>query len=75
MLTEKQQTVFDWINDDLELPVFAEAYKGALDYSKQGNHRAILRLYLMHGRDLMNGLASAAIGIPGAPVQYVSTCR
>ena len=31
MLTENQQTVFNWINDDLELPVYAEAYKGALD--------------------------------------------
>ena len=28
MLTSNQQIVFNWINDDLELPVYAEAYKG-----------------------------------------------
>ena len=30
MLTTEQQRVFDWLNDKLGLPVFAEAYKGAL---------------------------------------------
>ena len=35
MLTKNQQTVFDWLNDDLELPVYAQAYKGALDLVKK----------------------------------------
>ena len=71
MLTENQQTVFDWINDDLELPVYAEAYKGAI---KQLNKKCPGYItFVSHaGRDLMNGLASAAIGIPADPVQYVN---
>ena len=31
MLTQNQQTVYNWINDDLKLPVYAEAYKGAIE--------------------------------------------
>ena len=70
MLTERQQTVFDWINDDLERPVYAEAYKGALEQLNKKSSGYIT--FVSHaGRDLMNGLASAAIGIPSAPVQYV----
>ena len=70
MLTEKQQTVFDWLNDNLELPMYAEAYKGALEFLSRKPPGYIT--FVAHaGRDLMNGLASAAIGIPGAPVQYV----
>ncbi len=70
MLTERQQTVFDWLNDNLELPVYAAAYKGALDILNKKSAGYIT--FVSHaGRDLMNGLASAAIGIPGAPVQYV----
>ena len=70
MLTQNQQTVFDWINDNLELPVYAEAYKGALDLLDQKSAGYIT--FVSHaGRDLMNGLASAAIGIPGTRVQYV----
>ena len=71
MLTERQQTVFDWINDNLERPVYAEAYKGALEQLSKKSSGYIT--FVSHaGRDLMNGLASAAIGIPGAPVQYVN---
>ena len=70
MLTERQQTVFDWLSNNLELPVYAEAYKGALDLLNKKSAGYIT--FVSHaGRDLMNGLASAAIGIPGAPVQYV----
>ena len=69
MLTERQQTVFDWINDDLKLPVYAEAYKGTLAILNNKSPGYIT--FVSHaGRELMNGLASAAIGIPGAPVQY-----
>ena len=69
MLTSNQQTVFNWINDNLERPVYAEVYKGALDLLNNKSPGYIT--FVSHaGRDLMNGLASAAIGIPGAPVQY-----
>ena len=28
-LNSEQQRVYEWLNDDLNLPVFADAYKGA----------------------------------------------
>jgi hypothetical protein len=70
MLTEKQQTVYNWINDDLELPVYAEAYKGALDLLDKKVAGYIT--FVSHtGRDLMNGLASDAVGITQPRVDYV----
>ena len=70
MLTERQQTVFDWINDNLELPVYAEAYKGALEQLNKKSSGYIT--FVSHaGRDLMNGLALAATHIKRQQVQYV----
>ena len=70
MLTERQQTVFDWLNDNLELPVYAEAYKGALDMLDKKASGYIT--FVSHtSRDLMNGLASAVKGIKREQVQYV----
>ena len=71
MLTSNQQTVFNWINDDLELPLYAEAYKGALEQLNKKSPGYIT--FISHaGRDLMNGLASAAKGIQRQQVQYVN---
>lgn len=62
MLTERQRTVFDWINDDLELPMYAEAYKGAVDLLNKKSAGYIT--FVSHaGRDLMNGLAFDAKSI------------
>ncbi len=70
MLTSNQQIVFNWINDDLELPVYAEAYKGALEQINKKSPGYIT--FVSHaGRDLMNGLASAAKGVQRMQVQYV----
>ena len=70
MLTSNQQTVFNWINDDLELPVYAEGYKGALDMLDKRSAGYIT--FVSHaGRDLMNGLASDVKGITRTQVQYV----
>ena len=70
MLTERQQTVFDWLNDNLELPVYAEAYKGALDLLDKKSAGYIT--FVSHaGRDLMNGLVLAAKRIKRQQVQYV----
>lgn len=70
MLTEKQQTVYNWINDNRELPLYAEAYKGAIE--QLNNQSSGYITFVSHaGRELINGLASAAIGIPADPVQYV----
>ena len=70
MLTERQQTVFDWINGDLELPVYAQAYKGAIE--QLNNKSSGYITYISHtGRDLMNGLAAAVNRITSGYVQYV----
>lgn len=70
MLTEKQQTVFDWLNDELELPVFAEAYKGALDVLDRKVPGYIT--FVSHaGRDLMNGLVPTVEDLKRVQVQYV----
>ena len=70
MLTERQQTVFDWIHDNLELPVYAAAYKGALDLLNKKSAGYIT--FVSHaGRDLMNLLASAMKGPNPKRVQYV----
>lgn len=70
MLTSNQQTVFDWLNDNLEMPVYAEAYKGALDILNNKSPGYIT--FVSHaGRDLMNGLVSAVKSIGRQQVQYV----
>ena len=70
MLTERQQTVFDWLNDNLELPVYAAAYKGALDFLNKKSAGYIT--FVSHaGRELMNSLTSAMKGIKRHQVQYV----
>lgn len=62
MLTENQQIVFNWLNDKLQLPVFAEAYRGALDLLDRKSSGYIT--FVSHaGRDLMNGLAATVKGI------------
>ena len=66
-LSTEQQTVFNWLNDELELPVYAGIYKGALDllYKKSSGYIT----FVSHaGRDLMNGLAR--LGIKRKQVQY-----
>lgn len=70
MLTSNQQIVFDWLNDKLQLPVFAEVYKGALDLLKQRVPGYVT--FVSHaGRDLMNSLARTVQGITRQQVQYV----
>lgn len=69
MLNQEQQRVYDWLNDDLNLPVFAEAYKGAVTLVNQKSAGYVS--FVAHaGRDLMNGLASTVAGIKAGRVQY-----
>ena len=69
MLSAEQQTVYNWINDELQLPVFAEAYKGALNLLDKKLPGYIT--FVSHaGRDLMNGLAQ--YGRKREQVQYVN---
>ena len=68
-LSKEQHRVYEWLNDDLSLPVFAEAYKGAVILLSQKPAGYIL--FVAHaGRDLMNGLASTVAGIKSGRVQY-----
>ena len=68
-LSTEQQTVFDWLNDELEMPVYAEAYKGALDFLDKKPPGYIT--FVSHaGRDLMNGLAR--LGTGREQVQYAN---
>jgi hypothetical protein len=62
MLNSEQQRVFNWLDNELQLPVFAEAYKGALLFLKDKPPGYIT--FVSHaGRDLMNILVSTAEGI------------
>ncbi len=69
VLKDKQKRVYDWLNNDLGLPVFAEAYKGAaiLKDSKPAGYVT----FIAHaGRDLMNVLAPTVSGVKAQRVQY-----
>lgn len=68
-LTKEQQRVFEWLNDDLSLPVFAEAYKGAALLINQ-KPAGYVSFVAHTGRDLMNRLASTVAGIKSERVQY-----
>ena len=68
-LSTEQQTVFNWINDELQLPVYAEAYKGALNLLDKKLPGYIT--FVSHaGRDLMNGLARTVLVIKPGRVPY-----
>lgn len=69
MLNNEQLRVYDWLKNDLSLPVFAEAYKGAailIDQKPAGYVSFVAHA----GRDLMNRLASTVAGIKSEGVQY-----
>ena len=69
VLNARQQRVFEWLNADLGLPVFADVYKGAAIQISQ--RPAGYVSFVAHaGRDLMNGLASTVAGIQSQQVQY-----
>lgn len=69
VLSDKQQRVYEWLNDDLSLPVFAAAYKGAAILLNQKSDGYVS--FVAHvGRELMNGLASSVAGIDSGRVQY-----
>ena len=69
MLNDKQQHVFDWLNDKRQLPVFAEVYKGALQLLNEQSPGYIT--FVAHaGRDLMNALARTVSGVKSKRVEY-----
>lgn len=71
VLTEKQQQIFEWLNSKLRLPVYAEAYKGAVCLLKKKSP-GYVTFVSQAGRELMNSLSRAvAGGIKSPQVQYV----
>jgi len=68
-LNKEQQRVYEWLNDDLSLPVFAEAYRGATILLSQ-KPAGYISFVAHAGRDLMNRLASTVAGIKSDRVQY-----
>lgn len=68
MLTAKQQLIHDWLVK-LRLPVYAKAYIGAVRLLKEKSPG--YGTFVSHtGRDIVNSLARAVIGIQGGRVQY-----
>lgn len=68
-LNYEQQRIFDWLNIELGLPVFADAYKGAsvlLNLKSEGYVSFVAHA----GRDLMNGLAATVAKVKSERVQY-----
>jgi len=68
-LKKEQQRIYEWLHDKLGLPVFADAYMGAVFLLNQKSAGYIS--FVAHtGRDLMNCLASTVVGIKPGRVQY-----
>ena len=69
MLTDNQKLVFDWLNEKLQLPVFAEVYKGALKLLDSQTPGYVT--FVAHaGRDLMNTLARTVSGVKSSRFEY-----
>lgn len=68
-LNDNQHRVYEWLSDELNLPVYADAYKGALCLLHEKSPGYIT--FVAHaGRDLMNGLAATVAGIERSQAKY-----
>ena len=69
MFSTEQQTVFNWLKDILQLPVYADVYKGALEFLDKKPSGYIT--FASHaGRDLINCLANTTIGADRSRDEY-----
>ena len=69
VLSPNHQRIYEWIKDSLELPIYAEVFRGALaiKHQKLPGHM----MFLAHaGREIINGLARTYIGDSSKLVQY-----
>lgn len=65
----KQQRIYDWIKNELDLPMFAEIFKGAIVNSHQ--EMPGYGIFVAHaGREIINGLARTYRGDTRIQVQY-----
>ena len=68
-LNSKQQRIYQWINEKLRLPVYADLFRGAAVLLKQKSPGYVT--FVAHaGRDIMNGLARTYRGEESKRVQY-----
>lgn len=58
-LNQNQQRIYDWMKEELGLPIFADSYKGALDLLVHKSD-GFISLVSHVGRDLMNNLATTS---------------
>ena len=70
MLNSRQQCIYEWINNKLQLPAYADVFRGAAILL---NHRSPgYMTFVAHaGREIMNGLARTVRGDKRQQVQYV----
>ncbi len=69
MLTVIQQQIFEWMKDTLNLPVYADAYKGAVCLLEEKAPGFVT--FVSHtGRDILNSLPQTVAGITNPRVQY-----
>ena len=69
-LTPEQQRILEWLNVKLDLPLYAEAYKGALLLLKSKPPGFVT--FVAHaGREIVNGLVPTISGDKRTQVQYV----
>ena len=69
ILTNEQLLVINWINEELSLPVFAEAYRIAIN-SLNAKTPGYVTIIAHVGRDIANSLARTVAGTDGGRVQY-----
>lgn len=68
-LTERQKSVYEWINNTHQLPVYAEIYRLAVTLIDQKPPGYVT--FVAHaGREIVNGLAFEIVGEVRKPVQY-----
>lgn len=70
MLNSRQQCIYEWIYDKLQLPAYADVFRGAAILLNQRSPGYVT--FVAHaGRDIMNGLARTVRGDKRQQVQYV----
>ena len=70
ILSPKQQQVYEWINDKLQLPHYADIFRGAVVFLNQRPPGYVT--FVAHaGREIMNGLARTVRGDKRQRVDYV----
>ena len=68
-LSKEQQRIFHWISNELELPVFADVFKGAV-FSLSLRSSGYITFVAHAGRDIMNGLARESRGDKRVQINY-----